>query len=261
MVVRLPCTLPALFLASAMFSPTTHDPSSAGTAINASAGAVSTAKPPRPMATSGATRWGARPSIVARSEAASRSRARDVASVCESSPDWSETNCSAASVMVCQPVHRHRWARSACSTLAVARPALRSRASRRTTMPGVQNPHWLPPVAHSASPHAAARLGSSPSIVVIDRFFTRRAGVTHDTRGCPSTSTVQQPHWPCGLQPSLTDRIPAAANTSSRVWPDSTNVIGVPSTVSSSSTSAASGGPVSASCASDTGSDESSTTG
>ena len=29
--------------------------------------------------------------------------------------------------------------------------ALARRASRRTTIPGVQKPHWLPPVAQSAS--------------------------------------------------------------------------------------------------------------
>ena len=39
-----------------------------------------------------------------------------------------------------------------------------------------------------------------------ERPATRRAGVTQATRGAPSTSTVQHPHWPCGLQPSLADR-------------------------------------------------------
>ena len=61
-------------------------------------------------------------------------------------------------------------------------------------MPGVQNPHWLAPVAQNASPHEARVAASSPSSVVIDRPRTRRTGVTHATRGCPSTSTVQQPH-------------------------------------------------------------------
>ena len=32
--------------------------------------------------------------------------------------------------------------------------------------------------------------------------------VTQATRGWPSTHTVQQPHWPCGLQPSLADVMP-----------------------------------------------------
>ncbi len=63
-------------------------------------------------------------------------------------------------------------------------------------MPGVQNPHWLPPVAVRASAQPEATSGSSPSSVVIDRPAIRRAGVTHATRGAPSTSTVQQPHCP-----------------------------------------------------------------
>ena len=59
-----------------------------------------------------------------------------------------------------------------------------------------------------------------------------RAGVTHATRGAPSTSTVQQPHWPCGLQPSLTDRTPRRSrSTSSREVPSSGTSTRRPSTV------------------------------
>ncbi len=62
-------------------------------------------------------------------------------------------------------------------------------------IPGVQNPHWLAPVAVKASAQTATRSsGSSPSRVVTARPATRRTGVTHATRGAPSTQTVQQPH-------------------------------------------------------------------
>ena len=42
--------------------------------------------------------------------------------------------------------------------------------------------------------------------MVTSRPSSRRTGVTQATRGAPSTQTVQQPHWPWGLQPSLTER-------------------------------------------------------
>ena len=59
---------------------------------------------------------------------------------------------------------------------------------------------------------------ANPSTVVIDRPATRRTGVTHATRGSPSTSTVQQPHCPWGLQPSLADRTSSGPrNASSRL--------------------------------------------
>src|SRR5207244_7917202 len=50
---------------------------------------------------------------------------------------------------------------------------------------------------------------SSPSTVVTVRPSMRATGVTHATRGSPSTSTVQQPHWPCGAQPSFADMTPS----------------------------------------------------
>ncbi len=87
-------------------------------------------------------------------------------------------------------------------------------------MPGVQKPHWLPPVAQSAPAHASRMAGSRPSIVVTDRPATRRAGVTHETLGAPSTSTVQQPHWPWGLHPSFATVAPRSSRiTSSRLRP------------------------------------------
>src|SRR6202034_4340775 len=51
----------------------------------------------------------------------------------------------------------------------------------------------------------------------------RRTGVTQATRGAPSTHTVQQPHWPCGLQPSLTERQRRSSRSASnRVTPSPT---------------------------------------
>jgi hypothetical protein len=91
--------------------------------------------------------------------------------------------------MGCQPVQRHRWARSAWRTVASVGSV---RAATRMMMPGVQKPHWLPPAAQNASAHRSAL--SSPSSVVTDRPATRPTGVTHATRGWPSTHTVQHPH-------------------------------------------------------------------
>jgi hypothetical protein len=82
-------------------------------------------------------------------------------------------------------------------------------------MPGVQKPHWLAPVAQNASAQASRTAASRPSMVVTARPAIRRAGVTHDTRGWPSTSTVQQPHCPWGLQPSLTLRTPRRPRSTS----------------------------------------------
>ena len=63
------------------------------------------------------------------------------------------------------------------------------------------------------------------------RPATRRAGVTQATLGWPSTSTVQQPHWPWGLQPSLTERTPSCSrSTSSSVRRSSVTTVGAPST-------------------------------
>ena len=76
-------------------------------------------------------------------------------------------------------------------------------------MPGVQNPHWLPPVASRQAAHAACLPLGSPAAVVTVRPATRRAAVTQATRGWPSISTVQHPHCPCGAHPSFTARTPA----------------------------------------------------
>ena len=98
-------------------------------------------------------------------------------------------------------------------------------------MPGVQKPHWLPPVATNASDHRRRVSSGRPSRVVTSRPASRRTGVTQATRGAPSTHTVQQPHWPWGLQPSLTDRMPSCSRrTSSSEAPSSATSTSAPST-------------------------------
>src|ERR1700683_5583453 len=52
--------------------------------------------------------------------------------------------------MVCHPVHRHRWANRAWLICASVTPGSGVRVANRITIPGVQNPHWLPPVATNA---------------------------------------------------------------------------------------------------------------
>ena len=91
-----------------------------------------------------------------------------------------------------------------------------SSAARRSRMPGVQKPHWLAPAATKAPAQRLSSSGSSPSTVVTERPATRRTGVTQATRAAPSTQTVQQPHWPWGLQPSLTERQPSCSRSASR---------------------------------------------
>ena len=98
-------------------------------------------------------------------------------------------------------------------------------------IPGVQKPHWLAPAEVKASAHRWRSAGSRPSSVVTSRPATRRAGVTHATRGAPSTHTVQQPHWPWGLHPSLGDRRPSRCRrTSSSDEPSSGTSTSIPST-------------------------------
>ena len=83
-------------------------------------------------------------------------------------------------------------------------------------IPGVQKPHWLAPVSLKASAQRSRTAGSSPSRVVTSRPATRRTGVTQATRAAPSTQTVQHPHCPWGLQPSLGVRRPSRSRRASR---------------------------------------------
>ena len=123
----------------------------------------------------------------------------------------------AASTIDCHPVQRHRCADRAVRTAASSAPPRRcSSEARRITIPGVQKPHWLAPVSTNASVQRRRRSSGSPSTVVTARPATRRVAVTHETRGEPSTQTVQHPHWPWGLQPSLTDTQPRCSRSASR---------------------------------------------
>ena len=196
----------------------------ARTATRASAGAVSSAKPPSPERDR-RRRPAARcpPRAAARRAAAARSRPADAGPARRREPR------RALPRIVCQPVQRHRWASSAWST--VARPAAgrpAARAASRTTIPGVQNPHWLAPVAQNALAQRPRSAASRPSMVVTARPATRRAGVTHATRGCPSTRTVQQPHWPCGLQPSLGEWSPSRSRSTSSSEAPSSGIVEEP---------------------------------
>jgi len=82
-------------------------------------------------------------------------------------------------------------------------------------MPGVQKPHCDPPVLTNAAAARSRTSASRPSTVVTDRPATRDSGVTQATRGSPSTSTVQHPHWPCGAQPSFTESRPSRSRRTS----------------------------------------------
>ena len=204
-VLRRPSAAPAACRASAGVSPSAQPPSGAGTATRASEGAESSAKPPSPHATCGPATCDLPPSMAALREAAARSR--DPPGTCVPS-----STARAASRIVCQPVQRHRWAASAL--VGSAPGERRVWLSSLRMMPGVQNPHWLAPVAQKASAQTSLRAGSNPASVVTRRPATRRAGVTQATRAAPSTSTVQAPHWPCGLQPSFTSEMPRCSRSS-----------------------------------------------
>ena len=95
-------------------------------------------------------------------------------------------------------------------------------------MPGVQKPHWEAPWATKAALQRVRSSPGSPSTVVTCRPATRRIGVTQEIRGVPSTHTVQHPHWPWGLQPSLTDRQPSSSRTASSSMVPSATETGSP---------------------------------
>ena len=76
--------------------------------------APSSANPASPRTTAGPTRWATPPSRAARAAAAARSRTRAAAGR-RASTGVRPSDGWAASRIVCQPVHRHRWASSAWS--------------------------------------------------------------------------------------------------------------------------------------------------
>ena len=157
----------------------------------------------------GSTRCATPPSSCARVEAAARSRAPapTLAAVVSSAP-----------YTVSQPVHRQRCAASARSS--AGRRAAAARASRfracRTRTAIRRSPRTRRPSRHACPGRAPPR--SSPP-----GPRRARAAVTHATLASPSTSTVQQPHWPCGAQPSFTDTSPSRSRrTDSSDSPGST---------------------------------------
>ena len=105
---------------------------------------------------------------------------------------------------VSQPVHRHRCAARRAVRVADtcarephddprrAEPALRTAASRRTIVRPAHDVGGIEPLDRRDHPPVDARQRASR---------TRR-------EGSPSTSTVQQPHCPCGAHPSFAERIP-----------------------------------------------------
>ena len=217
-VVRRPCTLPARARASASDSATTHSP-----CLDRAHGAGSTRAPaaprrgrrvarcrrrnPRsPHGTSAPTRCATPPSSSARRAAASNRRDRGDDGTRVLGREARSPRRSSASRCSGTGARRARGRRRSGGSLPRA-----ISAAARTRIPGVQNPHCDAPVATNASTSRSRSAASSPSSVVTDRPATRSTGVTHATRGSPSTSTVQHPHWPCGAQPSFTDTSRRAA--------------------------------------------------
>ena len=110
-------------------------------------------------------------------------------------------------------------------------PFLSICALARMTMPGMQNPHCRPPQAENASANRCRSSSATPSSVVTDLPSALATSYWHDTVAFPSISTVQQPHWPDGEQPSFGDVMSSSSRSAaSRCgWSDRT-VTGVPFT-------------------------------
>ena len=154
---------------------------------------------PRPSATAGPTRCGVPPSRVARRAggdqvAGAGSAAGDVAG--DRRHDRAPTRAP-AQVGEQRLLDRAPASGPARGGASGGQPHDDARACRTRT-------GWRRP-RRRRRPNAARTGSARPSSVVTARPATRRAGVTQATRGMPSTSTVQQPHWPWGLHPSLTD--------------------------------------------------------
>ena len=89
-------------------------------------------------------------------------------------------------------------------------PGRRRHRDRRAppSIPGVQMPHWAPPVVRNARCSSSrpwrwrVSAGARPSTVRISAFVTWQNGTRHESTGAPSTSTVHAPHSP-SPQPSL----------------------------------------------------------
>ncbi len=105
---------------------------------------------------------------------------------------------------------------------------------RPITIPGVQNPHWMPPflrkdswIGWSFSP------SESPSIVTISFPWASMARRRHDATGLPSIKTLQAPYSPSlhdffvPVNPRLSLR-----TSTSVLWGRTSNVLVIPFTFS-----------------------------
>ena len=90
------------------------------------------------------------------------------------------------------------------------------RALARSAMPGMQNPHCRPAVAVKQSEICWRSALGRPSSVTMCLPWATRAGMAQVVFGLPSTSATQQPHWPCGLQPSFNEVMPQRSRSTSR---------------------------------------------
>src|ERR1035437_4228784 len=85
------------------------------------------------------------------------------------------------------------------------------RCFARTTIPGMQNPHCRPPLRVNALAKMSLSFSVKPSRVTTFLPFDIFAGTAQDETALPSTRTVQQPHDPCGAQPSFGEINPACS--------------------------------------------------
>src|SRR5688572_8815712 len=119
------------------------------------------------------------------------------------------------------PVQRQMWPSSAFAIASRSSllPCSMSDAAR-TTMPGMQKPHWTPPSSTKASPMVRRRSAGTPSSVTISWPSICSGLRRHDKAGRPSIITRQQPHAPSGAQPFFADTTPhSSRRTSSRCIP------------------------------------------
>src|SRR5579872_272627 len=142
------------------------------------------------------------------------------AGVVAASADSPAASTSTASRILAYPVQRQRWAPRwrAASSRARSAPFLSSSAFSRTTMPGVQKPHWSAPVAENASAKRRRSSGAMPSRVVTERPSTRSSPSEQAMIALPSRRTVQQPHWPDGEQPSFGEVTSSSSRSAERRW-------------------------------------------
>ena len=172
--------------------------SAVASATSAPAGAVSAEKPEGPTTTEAPAAWVVPLSSVARVRGehgvppASREAPRDRG----------------------RRARRRRWAGARCTGRGGAPSAVRTWPSLGDALAGqageagqdagrAEAALARPRAPRTRSTSRPSRTGSRPSRVVTASPGSRRTGVTQATRATPSMRTVQQPHWPWGLQPSL----------------------------------------------------------